>query len=150
MAMIDPQTNWRWVAIKTCLFVVGLIAFGALASLGDRGQPQPSQILAPLPPTLQAAEQEPASPWLSAGGHIWTGVVLWYGPGEKKMRVGEVLGGNKDYVDPFTGRTFNGVKVLMQSGRAEWKDRRAIVTGNWYIRSDDPERDRGELETYRF
>lgn len=76
--------------------------------------------------------------WLQAGGRIWTGVKLYYGKGNDKRYVGEVLGGNDHYVAPLSGQRFRGVKIRMKSGSVEWKDRSYVATSDWYIRSDDP------------
>lgn len=147
MAIVPgPETNWRWVAIKTCLVVGGLIAL-----TGVMGEHTTSREAPPLRHVSEArAADGPASPWLSPAGRIWTGVILWYGEGDTKMRVGEVLGGNDDYVDPITGQQFRGIKLRMASGKAEWKNRDAIIDGGWYVRADDPAIARQEWNVYRF
>ena len=86
--------------------------------------------------------------YVRAGGNLWIGVKLYYGPA--KMYVGEVLGGNENYVSPLTGTRFRGVKVMMSNGSEEWKDRDAIASGEWYVLSDDPAHERMEWRTYEF
>jgi hypothetical protein len=71
-----------------------------------------------------------------ASSNLWTGVQLYFGP--SKMYVGDVLGGNANYRNPATGRTFRGLKVRMKSGSLEWKDRNAIILGEWYVKESDP------------
>ena len=79
------------------------------------------------------------SEWLPAGGHLWSGVWLYYGANPSKMIVGQVLGGNDKYVDRHTSQAFRGIKLRMQSGSEEWKDRGAIVVdGRWFVRRNDP------------
>jgi len=87
---------------------------------------------------LHASEQPPNSNeecWKKAGGNLWAGVMLYYGP--SRMVVGTVLGGNERYRSP-SGDTFRGLKIRYPSGSEEWKDRNAVNLGPWYIRCDDP------------
>lgn len=76
-----------------------------------------------------------AEPWIPAASNIWTGVKLYYGP--KKMKVGEVLGGSDGLIKAGDTK-IKGVLVKMANGESEWKSREAIVTGAWYVRTDDP------------
>ncbi|MCF7817205.1 MAG: sel1 repeat family protein [Kiritimatiellales bacterium] len=88
--------------------------------------------------------------WLHAGGRIWTGVELYYGMGNEKSYVGEVLGGNNRYVDFLTGRKYRGIKLRMKSGTVEWKDRSAVATGHWFIRKNDPAFRKMEWVVYEY
>ena len=85
--------------------------------------------------------------YMKASGNLWTGVQLYFGPA--KMYVGEVLGGNENYTDPDTGQTFRGVKLRMKSGSMEWKDRNAIISGDWYVKESDPAITRKEWQEYK-
>lgn len=124
------------------LTVIFLIAAVVAAPSKESAQPpQVTASVAPAPASTQPAAGEPDDGWRRASGRIWSGVKLYYGP--NKMPVGEVMGGNDDYVSP-TGLRFRGVKVKMASGSAEWKDREAIVSGQWFVRADDPAIDRME------
>ncbi|TGE34254.1 hypothetical protein [Desulfosporosinus sp. Sb-LF] len=75
--------------------------------------------------------------WKLARGYLSIGVKLYYGSGENKMYVGQILDMEEKHYDPNIGKTFRAVKLKMYGGSVEWKDRTAILTGDWYIRSDD-------------
>lgn len=127
-------------------FVAGVTAIVATAGVvanSTQQQPAPAAVSAaqepasPAPAPQQVVEAQ-QSPWARATGNLWTGVVLYYGEGDQKMQVGEVLGGSDSYVDPATGQQLRGLKVRMKSGKPEWKDRDAVIGGPWYVRRDDP------------
>jgi hypothetical protein len=94
-----------------------------------------------------AQTEDSGSAWNRASSHIFTGVKLYYGP--KKFYVGEVLGGAENYVSP-EGTKFRGVKLRMASGSVEWKDRNAIISGDWYVESNDPAIKRGVWHEYLY
>ena len=125
----------RWIGVGVFVGVVGAI------TASEPSQPSPSVSQAPGNETTSRSE------WVDAGGHLWTGVKLYYGP--RRMYVGEVLGGNENYVDPFTGSKIRGLKVRMANGADEWKDRDAVNMGPWYVRRDDPALTRREWYEYR-
>lgn len=78
------------------------------------------------------------SKWISPSGNIYIGVKLYYGAGEEKMYVGEVIDVNERVIMP-NGEIIRGVCLKMYGGSIEWKDRNQIIlNGNWYIKSDDP------------
>lgn len=85
--------------------------------------------------------------YISAGGNLWTGVKLYYGP--KMMYVGEVLGGNERYVDP-SGQQMRGIKIRYPDGSSEWKNRSAVNLGPWYVKADDPALVRQEWAIYKY
>ena len=121
-----------------CLVIVALIGVVGVAYMGK----------APDTPA-EPSTQQTRPHWKPALGNIWTGVKLYYGAEETKMYVGEILGGNDDYVDPITGLEFRGVKIRMKDGQNEWKDRDAIVRGSWHVKSDDPALQKMEWYEYR-
>lgn len=90
----------------------------------------------PRAPRQQAAPAQPASPWLKAGGNIWSDIKLYYGSG--RNLVGTVVGGNEHHRDLITGDTYRGVLIDMAGGSREWKNRGAIISGDWWVRADDP------------
>ena len=92
---------------------------------------------------------QPKSEWIRASGNLWTGVKLYYGSGPEKRYVGEVLGGNDKYVDPYTGRKFRGLKIRMSGGSTEWKNRKAVIAWG-YVKRDDPALDRMEWYVYEY
>jgi hypothetical protein len=107
-------------------------------------------ILLALAATAQAAAT-PKAEWVGCSMHLWTGVKLYYGEGDNKAFFGEVLGGNESYTSPITGERFRGVKITTKKGKAEWKDRDALITSSWcFIRKDDPALERMEWREYRF
>lgn len=86
---------------------------------------------------IEQINQGPPSPWRPLSGNIWSGVKTYYGPGHRY--VGEILGGNSDYVDPMTGQKIRGVKIRYPSGSEEWKDRDAIIQdARWQVNANDP------------
>ena len=91
--------------------------------------------------------KETADEYVSAAGRLWTGVQLYYGP--SKSLVGEVLGGNSNYVDPISGQSFRGIKIRMIDGSSEWKDRDAVVSGQWFVKANDPAIRRAEWYEYQ-
>lgn len=131
---------FRWVGIFFILGFVGCVAMVILtpsSRMPEQKITTKKQIAKKTKATTQKITKSTLEKeWLRAGGHIWSGVKLYYGP--NKMYVGEILGGNERYTDPFTGRRFRGLKLKMKSGHIEWKDRNAIISGDWYIRSNDP------------
>ena len=71
-------------------------------------------------------------------GNIYIGVKLYYGAGDEKMYVGEVVD-ISEKVRMANGKTFRGVCLKMYGGSIEWKDRNEIIlSGKWYVKSDDP------------
>jgi hypothetical protein len=56
------------------------------------------------------------------------------------MYVGQVMGGNDG--------SPKMVKVRMKGGSEEWKSRDAIISGNWYVDSNDPAIKQMEWEIY--
>ncbi len=90
-------------------------------------------------PVTNKNKNNESTKWTQACGHIYTGVKIYYGSDNNNFYVGKVLGGNERYTDPFTGEKFRGVKLLMKSGRTEWKKRSAICSdSNWIVKGDDP------------
>lgn len=78
------------------------------------------------------------SKWISPSGNIYIGVKLYYGAGDEKMYVGEVVD-ISEKVRMANGKTFRGVCLKMYGGSIEWKDRNEIIlSGKWYVKSDDP------------
>jgi hypothetical protein len=128
------MSTGRWIAVGIFVAVVGAIT----ASESSR----PSLISG-----ASGNETASRSEWVDAGGHLWTGVKLYYGPA--RVYVGDVLGGNENYVDPFTGDKMRGLKVRMANGGDEWKDRDAVNLGPWYVRRDDPALARKEWYEYK-
>ncbi len=112
-------------------------------------QPKPS-----TPQTKKTTKKAPQaktiykSEYARASTRMWSGVKLYYGP--NKIYVGEILGGNRRYTCPITGSTFRGIKMRMGSGSIQWKNRDAIVDGDWYVRRDDPVLKRMEWYEYKF
>jgi len=83
--------------------------------------------------------QEPVTGWVQASGNLWAGANLYFGEEPARRRyVAEVLGGNENYTDPLTGKTFRGLKVRYPDGHTEWKARNAVISGPWHIKADDP------------
>ncbi len=74
--------------------------------------------------------------WTNAAGHMWSGVKLYFGP--KKTYVGEVVCGNNRYYHSHLNKTIRGIKIRYPTGKTEWKDRNAIVSGAWYVKKSDP------------
>jgi hypothetical protein len=121
---------------------IGVVVFLAYVSgSGGNSTPAPSPPAAfPNPSTAvqqsrTASDRQVSEEWVSPSGQIWTGVRLYYGP--SKTYVGEVLGGN-DRLVTATGEVIRGLKLRMASGSVEWKDRRAVISGPWYMRRNDP------------
>ena len=78
------------------------------------------------------------SKWISPSGNIYIGVKLYYGAGDEKMYVGEVVD-ISEKVRMANGKTFRGVCLKMYGGSREWNDRNEIIlSGKWYVKSDDP------------
>jgi hypothetical protein len=96
------------------------------------------------PKMVEAAELNKG--FMKSDSNLWAGVELYFGPG--KMYVGKVLGGNEKYTDPVTGRTFRGLKLQMKSGSIEWKDRDAVISGDWYVKESDPALARKDWKIY--
>jgi hypothetical protein len=91
----------------------------------------------------------PSDGFLHAGGHLYSGVKVYNGVGETKNLAFEVLGGNDNYTDPYSGRKFRGLKVRMPNGAEEWKDRDAIIRGDIYwVKADDPAISEGRWEVF--
>lgn len=122
-------------------FVIGLtVIVGGFAlwtlTLDDKGSKYSFEASSNSPAVTKADQPKPTSePWTLATGNLWSGVTLYYGP--KKMKVGEVLGGSDGEIQ-VGSRKMKAVLVKMDGGRSEWKSRDAIVTGAWYVRTDDP------------
>lgn len=77
--------------------------------------------------------------WVRAPGNIYVGVKMYYGIGNEKMYVGQVLASNDKHYDSYTGKSFRGVQLQMASGSIEWKDRDAMIAnGQWYVKENDP------------
>lgn len=89
-----------------------------------------------MKPSEETSNVPPKSEWLKASAHIYVGVKLYYGP--KKTYVGEVVDFSEKCQDPTTGKVFRCLSVKMKSGNVEIKDRTAVITGDWYVRADDP------------
>ena len=114
----------------------------------DRQTPSKSE---PVESKRQSGESksiQKKSIWQYALGYIYTGVNLYYGEGGNKTYIGTILGRNDNYVDPYTGRKFKGIKIQMAGGSVEWKQ----VEYVWgrYVRTDDPAIKRGILDFYDF
>lgn len=88
--------------------------------------------------------------WIHAWGNLCSGVMLYYGSTpENRMFVGEVLGGNDNYIDSITGEKFRGVKIRTKSGALEWKDRdRMVADERWSVKTDDPALKRCDWKIY--
>lgn len=86
--------------------------------------------------------------WIKASTNIWTGVKIYYGP--HKTYIGEVLGGNEKYVDPVTGRQFRGLKLIMYNGSIEWRERKDIEIGKYYVKDNDPALKKMDWYIYRW
>lgn len=144
-----------WFKGFACGVVATVATIGILANISAHRveQQTPAAVAATQEPAVPAEQPQkppvPQSPWTRAASNIWAGVILYYGDGEQKMEVGEVMGGNDGYVDPITGRQFRGLKIRMKSGKPEWKDRDVIVGGPWYVHRDDPAIARMDWETYQ-
>lgn len=85
--------------------------------------------------TSNPAQQAAQSVWVSAWGNLWTGVTLYFGP--ERTVVGKVLGGSDGEINLGGIRT-KGVLIEMPDGNQEWKSRKAIAMGDWFIRRNDP------------
>ena len=136
-------------AIATAIFAPLLIIGNFIIGEPESTAPQPvTQIVAMAPAVEQISKEE----WVPAGTHIWTGVKLYYGIGENKMLVGEVMGGNRHYTSPITGEIFSGLKIRMKSGSVEWKSRDVVadLDGYWFVRADDPAVERWDWREYKF
>jgi len=72
--------------------------------------------------------------WLELGGHIWTGVKVYYG--DAKTYGFEILGGSESCSTLASGR---GIRVKYPDGTVEWKDRSALInSGLYFVQADDP------------
>ena len=63
--------------------------------------------------------------------NIWTGVKGYYGNGTEKAYGFEILGGGECSFG-------KGLYVEFEDGTREWKSRKAILYGPFYVRADDP------------
>ncbi len=117
-------------------FAIGTAVIAVAIAIWVSTLEKPADPMAPSVETVKQSEPaKKASIWATAGGNIWTGVILYYGP--QKMIIGEILGGSDGEVS-INGTRFKGVLIRMKDGKDEWKQRTAIVTGPWYVRTDDP------------
>ena len=124
--------NARRSILSFVLFVLFVfLAFGSTDTDDDKKRRDSSE-----KSKAGYSAKKPESNWRLAACNIWVGVKLYYGP--SKMYVGEVVCGNESHFDPATGRSFRGVKVLFPSGSVEWKDRNTIISGDWYVKKNDP------------
>lgn len=87
----------------------------------------------------------PQDKWLSACMHIYPGVKIYYGDGPRKRYVGEVVNIDDHYADYTTGRSFRAVLLQMSSGNLEWKDRNALISWGYVLRSQYKEAKRRYL-----
>ena len=86
----------------------------------------------------------PVSPtWREAGGGLWTGVKLYFGQGETKTYIGEVMGGGKD-------SDGNKMVLIQKDGNEFWKKRDHILSSYYYIKSNDPALIGGKWYEYEY
>jgi len=158
------KTSWHW---RVKFGITLMCVMFALYVLSDhskdekKGEVRLKQYEAkPSEKTDQSASQKEKNnkqvttkenKWVRACGHIYQGVKIYYGTAENNFYVGQVLGGNDHYVNSYTGETFKGLKLLMKSGKPEWKDRHALcLDERWIIKSDDPFLNNSAWTEYQF
>lgn len=108
-------------------FMIAIVAVVALAACDEPAVETATSV--------STATETANDTWQEAAGNIWTGVTLYVGP--KKEVVGQVLGGSNGAI-AIGDQVFEGVKIRMVSGAEEWKRRDIIVSGDWFVQSDDP------------
>ena len=90
------------------------------------------------------------SQWLPASSHLWTGVVVYIGKEPQSAIPSFVaVGGNRNHFDAKSGQTYNGVKVMHESGTYGWVNRDIMGrSGVYWVKADDPAIQKQDWKTF--